>query len=347
MGQDVPIQFPVSGPLDTSRPSTNQPPGVLVKAINTATKALGPRRGMKQMSWVGRTPTSGISVYIPGACPDFSFDGTNTYVKGITALEQKDLSNRWTMDVAWHAYAARSVVTPVPVFQWRIDSSITAINIGVYGSGHANANKVYATVKTTSSAGTVASTYTLVGGTVLYGDKDTYLSNGSIIRCFVRLIRDGANLYLLDSTGATASSSSLSASQPHTGNASQAGSWLFADDGNLGANATFQGLVLRAVLRDSVAPTTVPPPAIEHIFPHSRSVRFFSSTKLLTSTHVADQSSYRAHGLVSSAGATVNVGDRHHPFAKTVQGIGSFVDTNGQALSAVMCGGLLFYQRVR
>ncbi len=131
------VILPVSGPLDTANPSTNRTPGTLLKAIDVAHRWIGPRRGGKIMTWVGRLPSS-IAVP-PGQVPGISFDGTNTYVKGILAREQTDLTNRWTCDVAFHAFANRAVNAAVPVFQWKLDNSIVAIEIGHYGSSHAQA----------------------------------------------------------------------------------------------------------------------------------------------------------------------------------------------------------------
>lgn len=338
------VNLPVSGPLNTNDPSTAVPPGTLRKAIDTRHVGWGNRMGGRQQTWTGRIPSSGISANVPGACPDFSFDGTNTYVKGTLPVEQKNLGNRWTLDIAIHAFAARSTANAVQAFKWNIDGSITAIEVGHYGSSHANANKGYAIVKTTSSAGVVAGTYTLVGGTVPFAAQSSLVTGGTVIRYFMRLIRDGTTLTLLDSTGATATDTTLLATEPHLGGSS-VGNWYYGRDTGLGASTTFNGLVLRVLLRD-VASAAIAPQAIEHIFPRSPSVRFFGTSALLTSANVADQSSFGSHGVVSSAGA-VTAYDRHYPIAKTVQGVGSFTDSNGQSLSAAMVGGLLCHVRTR
>ena len=346
MGERIYTPVTVTGPLDTSGPSTNRAAGTLVRTVDSATQGWGPRRGGEQQTWVGRLPST-LAVRYPGLSPDFSFDGTNTYVKGIVQREQADLANRWTCDVAFHAYATRATTAEVPIFQWRIDSTIVAIEIGIYGSTHAtNPNKVYAIVKSTSSAGVVDSTKTLVGGTPQYAGETTFVQSGKLVRCFVRLIRSEGALTLLDSTGTTATTATT-ATQTHSGNTTETGAWFFGKDTGLGVSETFNGLALRALIRDVADDATIYPPAIEHVFPKAPSVRFFSGTKLLTNVHVEEQSSFGAHGLVSTPGSITAGGDRHHPFAKTTQGMGAFVDRDGRRVAAVMVGGMLCHQRLR
>ncbi len=343
MGKKTFVLLPVNGPLDTANPSTNREPGTLVKAIDAAHRWIGPRRGGKIMSWTGRLPSS-IAVR-PGMTPDFSLDGSNSYVKGILAREQIDLSNRWTCDVAFHAFANRTVNAAVPVFRWLLDSSIVAIEIGHYGSTHAQAGKVYAIVKTTSSAGVLANTYTLIGGSVNFAGSTTYVSGGKIVRTFARLIRDGSTLTLLDSTTATSNDTTLNAEESHAGSTGSDGSWFYGKDSDLAANHTFNGYALRALIRDSAAPTTLYPPTMEHIFPRAPNVRFFAGAQLYNSG-IGEFSRFGSHGVATGTG-TGSVTDTHYPYAKVIQGMGSFTDKSGLGMSCVMAGGTLLYQRTR
>lgn len=333
----------VGGTIDTSSPSTHQPPGILLKAFNNGTRWLGPRRGGQQQTWFGQIVSNGGSGFV-GCAPNFSFDGTDTYVSGTMPYEQAGLGLRWTVDLAFHPFAARAVNATVPIFIWRVGVALTAFEIGIYGSSHANANKVYAIVNTIVG-GVVSNTYTLVGGAVSYGNASTHESSGKIVRVFVRLVRDGGTLTLIDSTGATATNATLSTAETSE---SGDGTWVYGRDSGLSSNDTFNGLVLRALVRDAVGSTDLHAlPAMEHIYPRSRSVRFAGSTAAWSGSSglVPDESRFGSHGLVATPGS-VSVGDRHYPFAKTIQGLGSFSDNRGKRLSAVMIGGLLTYARL-
>ncbi len=161
----------------------------------------------------------------------------------------------------------------------------------------------------------------------------------------MRLIRDGTTLTLLDSTTATANDTTLAANEAHSGNTGQTGYWYYGKDTGLAASGTFNGYVLRALLRDSAAPTTLYPPMTEHIFPRAPGVRFAAATQAV-STGVYEYSRFGSHGLASSPGAG-SVTDTHYPSAAVVQGVGSFTDKNGLGMSCAMVGGVLLFQRTR
>lgn len=348
MGKRAYIAIPVTGPLNTADPSTNRPVGTLLQGIDASTKAIGPRRGMEQQTWPGRIPTS-VSIYTPGATPDFSFDGSSTYVKGTLAREQADLGNKWTLDLAFHAFAARTTANAVQIFQWKIDSSIVAIEVGHYGSTHAQANRLYAIVKTTSSAGVVGATHTLVGGVVPFAAVGSYVSGGAATRVMVRLTRDGTTLRMTDSIGATDTDTSLTSGYGHAGTTTQSAFWYFGRDTTLGVSTTFNGLIHRVMMRDRLSEQSVIPLSmVECPFARSNSIRFSAGTALMTNVHVADHSSFGSHGLVSTPGTapTINT-ERHYPLAKVVQGFGSFTDRDGIKQSMVLVGGLRCFVRAR
>ncbi len=343
MGNKDYLNVPVTGPLNTSDPSTSLDPGSLLRAYDQAHRWIGPRRCGKLSTWHGRAP-SGTTAF-SGSNPDFGLDGTNNYVKGSLSREQVSLGTKWTLDVAIHAYAARSTSNNVQVFQWT-NGTVNLIEFGFHGASTPSVpNKAYCTVKTTDSAGTVTGTFTVTGGTVPFAAQSTLVSGGAMVRYIARIIRDGANLYLLDSTGTSATSTALAEGDPHI---ASSGSWYYGRDTALGANTTFQGLVLRALLRDFAAPSTIFPTAIEHVYPRAKNVRFFGTSTLLSgSTHAPDLSSYGSHGALTGGSGTVTVGDNHYPLAKVVQGMGSFTDRDGSIMSMAMVGGCIFKMKNR
>lgn len=334
MGKLVHVGVPVTGSIDTAHPATNRPVGALVQAIDVGTKWLGPRLGGKSYTWAGRTPS--VLGDEPQANESVEFDGTNSRVVGIMSREQADLGTKWTLDLAFQATAQVASAAAVPVFQWRTDNSITAINVGFYGTGHANANKLYAIVQTTSSAGVSAGTYTLVGAAPLF--SSSLVSGGEVTRCFVRLIRNGSTLTLLSSRGSTAQSTSLGATDRHDGTLSQDGKWLFANDANLGANALFKGFILKALLRTTAVPTTYPLMANEHVFPRAPDVQFSARSKAVNSLHIYEASKYGAHGLQTSV--TTGTCPGLFPLVPRVQGMGSYTDANGGTVSVVVANGV-------
>ena len=275
----------------------------------------------------------------------FPFDGTNTYATGQMCREQADLGTAWTLDLCFHATDTRAVNGEVPIFQWLLDTvPNVGINVGVYGSstGGGNANKVYAVVKTTSNPGIVANTYTLVSDTPLY--SSSYISSNRMVRCFVRLTRNGTSLSIATSVALTTTTdTTLSLAQPHQGTVAQNGSWIMASTTPLASSALFKGYIEYVVLR-SGAFTATDLQTIQHAYPRAPNVLFFA-TGANHDGLIREESRFGSHGAPSNPGAIAT--DRHYPFAKKVQGIGSFTDPSGVTLSVVMVGGLLCYQRMR
>ena len=346
MGEKKYLPIPVSGPLDTAHPATNRRVGTLVRSVDVGHEWIGPRLGPKAWTWVGRLPSGGTT---PGMFPQLEFDGDATNVVGQTSRDGSDLGTQWTLDLAFHATATRAVNAEVPIFKWLVDSTIVAINVGVYGSAHANAGKLYAVVKTTSSPGVVSGTYTLVGATPLYSASLT--SGGAIVRCFVRLIRDGQSLTLLSTRGSTASTSSLTATDRHQGTtAYQSGFWHYATyPSPAGAGETFKGYIIRSLLRTTAVSTSAALQATEHRFPRAGDViHFAGSTSLMVSGAVCvpDFSRFAAHGAQSGGAGIGSAGPSAYPSLRPIQGGGAFTDSRGGSYCAVMCGGVLAIQRM-
>jgi len=291
MGEKKYLPIPVSGPLDTAHPATNRRVGTLVRAVDVGHEWIGPRLGPKAWTWAERATTAASSVI--GFVPTILFDGSNTYVTGAPPREGVDLGTQWTADIAFHAHEARVSAAAVPIWSWKVDSSIAAIEIGFYGSLHANAGKLYAIVKTTSSPGVVDATYTLVGAAPLFSTALT--SGGQIVRCFVRLIRNGQHLTLISTRGSTATSSALNPAYGHNGSTSSAtGEWIYGRSTGLGANDTFKGYIIRSLLRTTAVSTSAALQATEHRFPRAGDVVHFAGTKSFNSDNVCDLSRYGA-----------------------------------------------------
>jgi len=345
VGVKSPVVLSVDGPLDTANPATNRAPGTLLEAVDTAHRWIGPRGGMKAWTWPGRGSTANFPIVGSGLSVA-TFDGTNTYATGELVREQADLGAAWTLDVCFHATANQAIAGSVPVFRWRLDATIYAIEVGYYGTGNANAGKVYAVVKTTSSAGVVGHTYTLVSAaTVTF--SSSLVSGGKMVRCFVRLTRDGTTLSMTTSTDFTAvTNTSLSLNEPHVGTATDQGAWFMASNSPLGANSLFKGYLLTAVLR-SGAFTSTAIQTVEHIFPRAPNVIFHAQGAVGVSdtATVREFSRFGSHGAFNAIGAIPT--DRHYPYAKPVQMMGAYTDLAGVPTSAVMVGGALVFQRAR
>ena len=351
MGILVPVVLPVTAPLDTAWPATNRPQGTLVSAIDVGHRWWGPRRGAKAFTWIGRLSPD---TYQPGPAGAswYSFDGTNTYIKGETTKEQGDLGTQWTLDLVFHPTENRAVNAAVAVLRWKIDNAIDAIDVGFYGSTHAKAGKVYATVVATSSPGVPQGPATLESTTALTFNSSA-IASGKSVRVFLRLVRDGGTLtlYILGPFQQTVTATYPELAKPYgsVGTFGQHGAWFLGTDAGLGGNATFKGHVLRAVLRSGIYASR--PRIVEHTYPRGPDVLYaFTPWRVITATgkqdYVTDQSSFGTHGFVNAPGSAApsEVG---FPWAKKVQAVGSFTDRSGVATSVVMVGGVLYFQRMR
>lgn len=353
MSQFVPLVIPTTGKLDTANPSMNRPVGTMFETVDFAHRWWGPRLGARSYTWAGKL-TGGTE---PPGASSLHLDGNNTYVKGALQREQADLGTSWTIDVAFHLNSGANPTNQrVPFFQWRtLVGSARAIEVGCYGSAYPDptkANHSYCLVKTTDTAGAIASTIEMVGGTPSVDPGLTYTPLGGEpvpSRYFMRVTRDGATLQMADSAGAANGTYSVPANEPHLGTG--AGSWLLANDAGLGVNALWRGLLLRVVLRTTAAladPTFLP--MLEHCYPRCPDVIFAIDggyTPGSGTMFVLDKSSFGAHGFINAPSASTPATDRYYPFAKMTQGIGSFTDRYGIVTNAVLVGGTLATQRVR
>ena len=336
MAQLVPVVFPVNGPLNTTDPMTNRPPGTLVEATDAALRWLGPRRGMTQKTWVYQA-NSGTN-YPDPEVP--IFDGNNGHgTCTMRAKRQFNLPTQWTLDtVIRPSGVSHSSDVNLLIFQWDLNG-IEAIGLYIKGGGApSNAQrKLYAVVTPTSSAGVGGSAVTLTG--------TTQISVGTAIENthHVRLVRDGASLVLTCDGVTEASSSSLSASQRHeAGTAVSVACHAYLAGTSTGGNHLYAGRIYRTLLRTGAATDTTKG-LRDFSFPSSQAVRFAQYGYDSVGSDL-EFSPFR--NAISWSGMTSsNVSEAAPWFQPGVQGGVYHTDVRGQSWNVVVAGGSIFWRR--
>ena len=326
------------GQLDTANPPTDRPPGTLVEATDVHLQHLGPRGGAMALSW-----PHGATAY-PTAAPrlitfDSSYDLTIT--GALDYKEQASLGTQWTFDMLLRVTS--EAANHYDLFTWVCGTSpslVRGILLTMQGTDDgAAARKLVVTTATAPTAGGTVTTYTLTSATALVvgaADENIY---------HVRVVRDGAGLYLYLNGVLDNSIATLTAENPsQNAGSDNTAYWSMCSGGN-----NFPGQIYYVTMRTG-AYRTVPMSAVMPRHTLFRNCKLAiipslmsSSATLQANQYIPDYSRFEAHGMVVDGFASVATTASSSGLIGTpVQGIGHYTGVDGIASNSVMVGGRLY-----
>lgn len=339
MGVLQPVRIDPTGKLDATNPASGLPAGTLIEAVDTASRWLGPRRGSLAYTHARTYPTSARRPW----AASMAFDGNNDYTSDVMDVDtQRDMGTRWTLDVGFDPYDfSLGAYTEAQICGFRIDNTIWAVRVYLLGPGSGgNTRKIKVSVTPTSSRGVAGTTVSITGATQITLEPAVGKIFGHY-RHDVRVVRDGANLYLYVDGVLDASATTLSATQPHQGTAGQSGKWFICNDTPLGSNDLFRGEVYWFTIRDGVYQTNIKRNRTDLSHPWAKDVRLHV---VCSSSHGSaqgnDHSRFGRHDLPAPTGNTIL-----YPFLGRVQGLGHFTDREGRGWNVALVGGVLYWLR--
>lgn len=332
------ILLPVTGPVNTVDPSASRPPGTLLEAPGCGTQWWGPRKGSKYLASPHALTTK------PTAAPRLlsSGDLTDPIVGRMAVGEQADLGTVWTFDCLFRFTSLP--VNTTGIFQWHVGfaTPIMALGVSLYGSGvGADAGKVSVNVVTTSSPGVGVSSVEVKTSVISVGSDDDDIHH-------LRVVRDGANLYVYIDGVLDGTSTALSATNPTQAATTETEAlWAYQRDG--GATATEQ--MWYAAMRTGVF-RTVPISRLIPSVPLSNNCklcvvfsRMSTVSTLQAYKYVPDLSRFQAHGYSpSSFDALTFAQDTSSHLHRPIQGLSRFVGVDGVHGNAVRCAGSLYWR---
>lgn len=334
MGRRVFQPLSVRGALDTENPISDRDPGTLVTALDLGHKWWGPRHGGKSFGH----PHNLTAADLPRPGTLVGFGGAGSYVVGpFVSPDQRDLGTQWSLDLVFRADSVNhDTFDEALIFQWVLKTTATtikAITVGIRGtSAGGDERKIRATITPTSAADTAATTKTLDGTTQLTVGTDQE------DRHHVRLVRDGATATLFVNGVSEATASGMSRSNGHEGS-STVGQWVLGD----ATNPYFKGRIYYVRLRDGVFDTYPLRAYPEPAFPRTQTTKLQVAGSG-TGGIVDDLSLFQSEGV--ETGTSAESEPDQWPLLTPVQAINHYTDLKGRVWNVVICGGMIYYQRL-
>ena len=175
MATRLPLDLTVRGPLNTSDPKSDRPPGTLLEAQDLAHRWWGPRRGRKTVAW----PIGSESRQVTPGRAAINFT-SGDFVTGQIVDYAQDIKDSFTLDIVLRLRQAPA--GSEEIFQWRTASAADLIvrlhSSATYGRVQVFFNGISGGAHLTGSA-------ILANGI----SDDTKIAH-------IRVVRDGTSAYL-------------------------------------------------------------------------------------------------------------------------------------------------------
>lgn len=337
------ILLPVTGPVNTVDPSASRPPGTLLEAPGCGTQWWGPRKGSKYLASPHALTTK------PTAAPRLLSTGDTTTFAGtfmagrMSPGEQSDLGTEWTFDILFRITTLSST-NNASLFQWFTTAGPLTLSILLLHSGAgngSNAGKIQVSVQTTSAPGVTVTAVDLVSATA------PSVGSAAADIHHLRIVRDGANLYIyldgvLDATTAT-----LSATNPsQTASTDTEAVWRYRSDGSATETQTWFLQMRTGVFRTApISRSITPVPLSQNCKLCVVFTRMSTVSTLQGYLYTPDISRYQSHGwMIEGLGTITTAQDTSSTFHRPIQGLSRFVGIDGVRGNAVRCAGSLYWR---
>jgi hypothetical protein len=329
------IPVPVRGELDTRNPITDRAPGTLVTARDLHPSHWGPRRGSLSFTRAWESPGTALlydNIQFTQSAATSTFTQTNE--KSV-----KELGTKFTADIWFRLEDTGYAAGKNSIGLWEHSISGCGIGISIFGPNHASTGKVRVEVVTAPTTTTTDTPVVITStATVPVGTAQTDIVH-------LRLVRDGASLYLYLNGTLDTSVGTLVATSPIRQREEDTGTLRVARDAfGPATSIEFKGRIYALVLRDGAFRTS-PIEAMLPENPWARNIHYYILGRNYdlgsTSDHLFDAGRFGIHPRLWDTGFAVTAANSNSaPANCRVQGMDSWTTRSGRQGTVVVAGGI-------